>query len=90
MAVGLWLTATAANTVTLTSVQGHPGDEVEVAVALTGESAVTAIELLVPLGDMLRYVDGKLELLGSRPMRIFKKGVETYEVVAGDDLSFLL
>lgn len=58
MAVGLWLTATAANTVTLTSVQGHPGDEVEVAVTLTGESAVTAIELLIPLGDMLRYVDG--------------------------------
>jgi len=66
MAVGLWLTATAANTVTLTSVQGHPGDEVEVAVALTGESAVTAIELLVPLGDMLRYVDGSAVLSTER------------------------
>ena len=41
-------------------------------------------------GCMLRYVDGKLELVGSRPMRIFKKGVEAYEVQAGDDLSFLL
>jgi dipeptidase E len=39
---------------------------------------------------MLRYVDGKLELIGSRPMRIFKKGVATYEVQPGDDLSFLL
>ncbi len=66
MAVGVWLTATAANTVTLTSVQGHPGDEVEVAVALTGESAVTAIELLVPLGDMLRYVDGSAVLSTER------------------------
>lgn len=66
MAVGLWLTATATNTVTLTSVQGHPGDEVEVAVALTGESAVTAIELLVPLGDMLRYVDGSAVLSTER------------------------
>ena len=66
MAVALWLTATAANTVTLTSVQGHPGDEVEVAVALTGESAVTAIELLVPLGDMLRYVDGSAVLSTER------------------------
>ena len=41
-------------------------------------------------GCMLRYVDGKLELIGSRPMRIFKKGVEAYEVQPGDDLSFLL
>ncbi len=41
-------------------------------------------------GCMLRYVDGKLELVGSRPMRIFKKGVEAYEVQPGDDLSFLL
>ena len=39
---------------------------------------------------MLRHVDGKLELIGSRPMRIFKKGVEAYEVQPGDDLSFLL
>ncbi len=66
MAVGVWLTATAANTVTLTSVQGHPGDEVEVTVTLTGESAVTAIELLVPLGDMLRYVDGSAVLSTER------------------------
>jgi len=31
-----------------------------------------------------------MELIGSRPMRIFKKGVETYEVKAGDDLGFLM
>lgn len=41
-------------------------------------------------GCMLRYVDGRLELIGSRPMRIFRKGVEPFEVTAGDDLSFLL
>lgn len=41
-------------------------------------------------GCMLKYVDGKLELIGSRPMRIFKYGVETFEVNSGDDLSFLL
>jgi len=29
-------------------------------------------------------------LIGSRPMRIFKKGIAPYEVKAGDDLSFLL
>ena len=41
-------------------------------------------------GCMLHLHDGQMELIGSRPMRIFKKGVETFEVHAGDDLSFLL
>ncbi len=41
-------------------------------------------------GCMLHLHDGKLELIGARPMRIFKKGIEPYEVMAGDDLSFLL
>lgn len=41
-------------------------------------------------GCMLKLEDGKMELIGSRPMRIFKYGVETFEVNAGDDLSFLL
>ena len=38
----------------------------------------------------LCYENGRLELLGSRPMRIFKKGLTPYEVQPGDDLSFLL
>ncbi|MBQ2007522.1 MAG: dipeptidase PepE [Alistipes sp.] len=41
-------------------------------------------------GCMLHLHDGVMELIGPRPMRIFKKGVETFEVKAGDDLSFLL
>ena len=41
-------------------------------------------------GCMLHLHDGKMELIGSRPMSIFQKGVETFEVNAGDDLSFLL
>ncbi|MBQ3259548.1 MAG: dipeptidase PepE [Alistipes sp.] len=41
-------------------------------------------------GCMLHYAEGKLSLIGSRPMRIFKKGVPTFEVQPGDDLSFLL
>ncbi len=41
-------------------------------------------------GCMLKYVDGKMELIGERPMRIFKNGVEPYEVSAGDSLDFLL
>ena len=34
-------------------------------------------------GCMLHYENGKLELIGSRPMRIFKKGIAPYEVKAG-------
>ena len=41
-------------------------------------------------GCMLHIEGEKMELIGSRPMRIFKKGVATHEVNAGDDLSFLM
>ena len=41
-------------------------------------------------GCMLLLEGGTLSLIGSRPMRIFKKGCEPREVVAGDDLTFLL
>lgn len=58
MAVGVWLTAMAGNTITLTSAQGHPGDEVEVAVMLTNDAEVTALEVRIPLHDALRYVEG--------------------------------
>ena len=40
-------------------------------------------------GCMLRYENEQLELIGPRPMRIFRKGQPIREVVAGDDLSFL-
>jgi dipeptidase E len=39
---------------------------------------------------MLRVEGDKMELIGNRPMRIFKKGIEIYEINAGDDLSFLM
>ena len=41
-------------------------------------------------GCMLRYDGGRLELIGGRPMRMFRKGVEPFEVEPGVDLSFLL
>jgi len=41
-------------------------------------------------GCMLHLHDGRMELIGSRPMRMFKKGAEPFEVEAGDDLGFLL
>jgi dipeptidase E len=39
---------------------------------------------------MIRIKDENIELIGSRTMRIFKKGIETYEVQPGDDISFLV
>ena len=41
-------------------------------------------------GCMLHLDGDRLELIGPRPMRIFRKGLEPREVHAGDDLSFLL
>ncbi len=40
-------------------------------------------------GCMLHYENEHLELIGPRPMRIFRKGQPIREVVSGDDLSFL-
>ena len=62
LAVSAWLTATATNTVTMTSAQGHPGDEVEIAVQLANTEAVTALEIHVPLCDVLAYVSGSAVL----------------------------
>ena len=66
MAVGIWLTAMATNTVALTSVQGHSGDEVEVQAMLTNEATVTALEIQIPLDDALSYVDGSATLNADR------------------------
>lgn len=41
-------------------------------------------------GCMLRYEDDRLELIGNRPMRMFRKGTTPFEVEPGADLSFLL
>ncbi len=41
-------------------------------------------------GCMLRYENDRLELIGKRPMRMFRKGIEPFEVQPGSDLSFLL
>lgn len=41
-------------------------------------------------GCMLRLQDDRIELIGSRPMRIFRKGMETYEVQPGENIDFLI
>lgn len=41
-------------------------------------------------GSTLLYDDGKLELIGEKQMRVFRKDDETVEFNPGDDISFLL
>jgi dipeptidase E len=41
-------------------------------------------------GCMFLVEDGKIEHIGSRPCRIFKKDMEPYELNSGDDFNFLL
>ena len=66
MAVGTLLTAAADNVLTLSSVQGHPGEEVEVAVTLQHTDSVTALEMQLPLPDALRYAEGSAVLTDTR------------------------
>jgi len=70
--------------------EGHAGETREV--RLLEYIAANPRRYAVGLreGCMLHYESGRLELIGKRPMRIFKKGAAPYEVQPGDDLSFLL
>ena len=70
--------------------EGHAGETREQRIEEYIEANPRRYVVGLREGCMLRLVGGKLELVGSRPMRIFKRGVAAYEVVSGDDLSFLL
>jgi dipeptidase E len=41
-------------------------------------------------GSMLRLKEGKLTLIGEKPIRLFKRGEEIREIYPGEDLQFLL
>ncbi|MBE6182444.1 MAG: dipeptidase PepE [Rikenellaceae bacterium] len=73
-----------------TNPQGHAGETREQRIMEYIQANPRRWVVGLREGCMLHYEDGRLELIGKRPMRIFKKGVETFEVQAGDDLSFLL
>ena len=51
--------------VRLSSVSGHPGDEVELSISTQGLSAVTALQLSITLPQALDYVDGSAVLNAS-------------------------
>ena len=62
LSFGLVLNAVAGNVVSFSSAQASPSQEVEIVVSLSHEDAVSAVELNIPLGDMLRYVESSAQL----------------------------
>ncbi len=70
--------------------EGHAGETREQRIEEYIAANPTIYVVGLREGCMLEYIDGKMELVGSRPMRIFKFGEAPREVMAGDDLSFLL
>ncbi len=70
--------------------EGHAGETREQRILEYIEANPRRYVVGLREGCMLRLADGRLELVGSRPMRIFKKGTAPCEVQPGDDLSFLL
>ena len=56
----------AANTISLSSVSGTPQTEVEVVVSLDNSDAISALELTIPLGEHLQYVNGSAVLTSAR------------------------
>ena len=56
----------AANTISLSSVSGTPQTEVEVVVSLKNSDAISALEITIPLGEHLQYVNGSAVLASAR------------------------
>ena len=56
----------AANTISLSSVSGTPQTEVEVVVSLDNSDAISALELAIPLGEHLQYVNASAVLASAR------------------------
>ena len=70
--------------------EGHAGETREQRIKEYLEANRSRYVVGLREGCMLRINDNGIELIGSRPMRIFKKGQETYEVQPGDNIDFLI
>ena len=66
IAVICGIVAIASNTISLSSVSGTPQTEVEVVVSLDNTDAIVALEMVLPLGEHLSYVDGSATLATTR------------------------
>lgn len=63
---GCVITASAENRLSLSAASGTPDTEVSVSVALDNTDMVSALQLTLPLGKHLRYVDGSCVLSATR------------------------
>ncbi|MBR5137941.1 MAG: dipeptidase PepE [Alistipes sp.] len=70
--------------------EGHAGETREQRINEYLEANRSRYVVGLREGCMLRINDEGIQLIGSRPMRIFKKGITTYEVQPGDDIEFLI
>ena len=70
--------------------EGHAGETREQRINEYVEANRSRYVVGLREGCMLRVTDNNIELIGSRTMRIFKKGIETYEVAPGSDINFLI
>ena len=70
--------------------EGHAGETREQRILEYIEANPRRYVVGLREGCMLRVEGDKMELIGSRPMRIFKRNQPIVEVNAGDDLSFLM
>lgn len=70
--------------------EGHAGEtrEMRIEEFLVGNPDIFVVGLRE--GTMLRIEEGKIDLIGPRAARIFKKGEEPREIFPGEDLSFLI
>ena len=70
--------------------EGHAGETREQRINEYIEANRSRYVVGLREGCMLRIDDNGIQLIGSRPMRIFKKGVATYEVQPGENIDFLI
>lgn len=64
--LGTTVAARGENAITLSSISGVPGEEVEVAVELNNSDAISALNLTIPLSKNLTYTDGSALLAPER------------------------
>ena len=60
------LLASATNTLSLSASSGHPGETLTVRASLANDEAVTALQVAIPLGANLRYVENSAALNSTR------------------------
>lgn len=64
--LGLTMASRGANSVVLGSAEGAPGDTVTIGVTLDNTDAISSLQLAVPLGTSIHYVEGSAVLTGRK------------------------